>query len=248
MRLTQVCLGHALVLSSGTTFPLPMPWSGTTSLPLAAPSIFLPGSHDGPIRIGSGMSMNPPGDSKGTYIEDPSEGLASMHRFAQRCDQIRPDLIVSLYGERSFVAGHLVLKGMGIATAFVVERTFDAWVRRRWWKETAKAFLFRSADVALVHTAPPPAGGQHNEPSDAFLYAVRYGFPPDRAYTGRTVSRRGSVRQRRNRWRAVPTEGTHRSGRMPLPVRRTVLERQGPAGAARGVQGGAASRSDRSRC
>jgi FkbM family methyltransferase len=79
------------------------------------------------------------------------------------------------------VAGHLVMKGLGIATAFVVERTFDAWVRRRWWKETAKAFLFRSADAAQAHTAPPQAGG-HHPPSDALVYAARYGFPPDRAY------------------------------------------------------------------
>ena len=106
-----------------------------------------------------------------------------MHQFVQRCDQIRPDLVVSLYGERPFVIGHFVMKGMGISTAFVVERTFDAWVRRTWWKETAKAFLFRSADVAQVHTAPPGAGGQDFAPSDAWQYAARYGFPPDRAHT-----------------------------------------------------------------
>ncbi len=107
-----------------------------------------------------------------------------MHRFAQRCDQIRPDLIVSLYGERSFVAGHLVLKGMGIATAFVVERTFDAWVRRRWWKETAKAFLFRSADVALVHRhRRPPGVNTMNLPMPSCTQ-----FDTDSRRTGRTWS------------------------------------------------------------
>jgi FkbM family methyltransferase len=142
---------------------------------------------------------------KASYVEDPSESLASMHRFIKRCDEIRPDLVVSLYGERPFVAGHLVMKGMGVATAFVVERTFDAWVRRTWWKETAKAFLFRSADAAQVHTAPPYPGGRHDAPSDALLYAARYGFTPDRMcgvgqsidgerYGGATAAERDLIR------------------------------------------------------
>jgi FkbM family methyltransferase len=116
----------------------------------------------------------------GTYIEDPSESLASLHRFVQRCDDTRPDLVVSLYGERPFVAGQLVLQGLGIATALVVERTFDTWVRRRWWKEAAKAFLFRSAAAAQVHAPPLPTGTA--DAADGFSYAYRYGFPSERAF------------------------------------------------------------------
>ena len=116
---------------------------------------------------------------RGAYIEDPSESLTSLHRFVQRCDAVRPDLVVSLYGERPFVAGHLVMKGLGIATALVVERTFDTWVRRAWWKEAAKGLLFRSAAAAQVHSTPLPAGAADAE---GFRYAYRYGFPAERAF------------------------------------------------------------------
>jgi FkbM family methyltransferase len=117
---------------------------------------------------------------EGTYIEDPSENLASLHRFARRCDEVRPDLVVSLYGERPFVAGHLVMKGLGIATALVVERTFDTWVRRAWWKEAAKAVLFRSAAAAQVHA--PPMSADAPDQADGFGYAYRYGFTRERTF------------------------------------------------------------------
>ena len=104
----------------------------------------------------------------GIYVEDPSESLEAARRFVRRCDEVRPDLVLSLYGERSFVIGHSILKGLGIRTAFVVLPTFDAWVRRAWWKEMAKAVLFRSADAAKV---PGPDGRQ---------YARRYGFATER--------------------------------------------------------------------
>jgi FkbM family methyltransferase len=78
-------------------------------------------------------------------------------------------------------------------------------VRRTWWKEAAKAFLFRSADAAQVHTAPPHAGGQYDAPSDAVQYARRYGFRPDRAFTvGLSVdaNRYASGAGERDRFRA----------------------------------------------
>ncbi len=104
----------------------------------------------------------------GTYIEDPSRGLGAIHRFVRRCNEARPDLVLSLYGERPFVAGHAILKALDVRTAVLVLPTFDAWVRRKWWKEFAKAVLFRSADAAKV---PGPDGCQ---------YARRYGFPEER--------------------------------------------------------------------
>jgi FkbM family methyltransferase len=109
----------------------------------------------------------------GAYVEDPSESLQAAHAFARRCDAARPDLILSLYGERSFVAGHLVLKGLGLKTALLVLPTYDAWVRRRWWKEIGKHALFRSADAAKV---PGP---------DGLGYARRYGFTQDRVFAVR---------------------------------------------------------------
>jgi FkbM family methyltransferase len=104
----------------------------------------------------------------GTYIEDPSQGLGAVHRFVRRCDEVRPDLVLSLYGEPPFVAGHAILKARDIRTALVVLPTFNAWVRRTRSKEIAKAILFRSADAAKV-----PG-------SDGLLYAQRYGFPAER--------------------------------------------------------------------
>jgi FkbM family methyltransferase len=105
---------------------------------------------------------------RGTYIEDPSAGLGSVHRFVRRCDEARPDLVLSLYGERPFVIGHAVLKALDIRTAVLVLPTFDAWIRRAWWKELAKGIIFRSADAAKV---PGP---------DGLAYARRYGFPAER--------------------------------------------------------------------
>lgn len=102
------------------------------------------------------------------YIEDPSRSLAHALRFAARCRAVRPDLVLSLYGERPYVAGHAVLKALDIRTAFLVLPSFDAWVRRTWWKELSKHILFRSADAAK--TSGP----------DGLEYARRYGFPDER--------------------------------------------------------------------
>jgi glycosyltransferase involved in cell wall biosynthesis len=106
---------------------------------------------------------------RGAYVEDPSRGLAAAHRFVSRCRAELPQLIVSPYGERAFVAGHALAKALGSRTAFVVQASFDAWVRRSWPKETAKAVLFRSVDAA--HAGPGGVG-----------YARRYGVPDHRIF------------------------------------------------------------------
>src|SRR5688572_7007828 len=105
---------------------------------------------------------------RGTYVGDPSSSLATAHQFRRRCDDVRPDLAISLYGERPFVAGHAILKARGIRTAFRILPTFDSWIRRTRTKETLKHLLFRSADAAKV---PGP---------DGLAYAVRYGMTADR--------------------------------------------------------------------
>lgn len=126
----------------------------------------------------------------GAYVEDPAESLTSAHEFARRCETLRPDLILALYGEPTFAAGHLILKGLGLKTALLVLPTYDAWVRRTWWKETGKRFLFRSADAAKV-----PG-------EDGLAYALRYGFTPDRVF---------AVRQSITAERfATPIPGQHR--------------------------------------
>lgn len=112
----------------------------------------------------------------GEYIEDPSRGPAEVSRFVHRCTAAKPELIIAPYGDRSFVAGHLLIKALGIRTALFVQQTFDAWVRRAWWKERAKAVLFRSADFAHVHGP------------DGLQYARRYGFSENRVFVVRQTT------------------------------------------------------------
>jgi len=109
----------------------------------------------------------------GAYVEDPSHSLAAAQQFARRCDRVRPDLVLSLYGERPFAAGHVILRALGVRTALLVVPTFDAWVRRAWWKERAKDVMFRSADAAKVPGV------------DGLKYACRYGFTQDRVFSVR---------------------------------------------------------------
>jgi FkbM family methyltransferase len=106
----------------------------------------------------------------GTYVEDPSRSLTDAHRFVRRCDEVRPDLIIAEYGERAFAAGHTIFKALRLRTALTVEPTFDAWVQRAWWKETAKGALFRSADAGMSPGA------------DGVGYGRRYGFPEHRIF------------------------------------------------------------------
>lgn len=104
------------------------------------------------------------------YIGNPGRSLHELRRFSERCRAFQPDVLVSPYGDLGYAAGHLVARALGIKTALVVQRTFDAWVRRAWWKETAKRVLFRSAETAQV---PGPDGED---------YARRYGFSAERIF------------------------------------------------------------------
>ena len=104
------------------------------------------------------------------YISNPGCSLHELRRFSARCGAFQPDVLVSPYGDLGYAAGYLVTRALGIKTVLVVQRTFDAWVRRAWWKERAKQVLFRSAEAAQV---PGPDG-------DA--YARRYGFPAERIF------------------------------------------------------------------
>ncbi len=105
------------------------------------------------------------------YIEDPSRSIGAARRFVERCRAASFDVMVAPYGEPRYVAGILLAAALGIRTCLVVQRTFDAWVARSWWKEAVKTTLFRSADAAQV---PGPDGAE---------YARRYGFPGDRIFS-----------------------------------------------------------------
>jgi glycosyltransferase involved in cell wall biosynthesis len=81
-----------------------------------------------------------------------------------------PDLLVSLYAGVGYVAGSALAQLRGARTAFWVEVTYDAWVRRRRWKEVVKSHILSGADGILT------AG------SDGRAYARKYGARDDRIH------------------------------------------------------------------
>jgi glycosyltransferase involved in cell wall biosynthesis len=81
-----------------------------------------------------------------------------------------PDLWVSLYGNATFVLGWMIARTRASRTAFWSEVTFDAWVRRRVWKERLKSAIFPRADAILT------AG------KDGATFAHRYGAVAERVF------------------------------------------------------------------
>lgn len=82
----------------------------------------------------------------------------------------RPDLLVSLYAEPTFLFGWWLARTAGIRTAFRVLPTFDAWVNRTKTKDRVKRWAFSRVDGVKV---PGPDGA---------AFAARYGVPPDRIH------------------------------------------------------------------
>jgi glycosyltransferase involved in cell wall biosynthesis len=62
----------------------------------------------------------------------------------------RPDLLVSLYGEPSFLIGWQLARMRNVRTAFWAEVTFDTWIKRRSWKELAKRTVFSRVDGVIT--------------------------------------------------------------------------------------------------
>jgi glycosyltransferase involved in cell wall biosynthesis len=81
-----------------------------------------------------------------------------------------PDVFVSLYAAPAFLLGWALARHKGARTAFWVEVTFDAWIRRRRWKEALKSRIFPLADAILT------AG------DDGCAFARRYGAAADRIF------------------------------------------------------------------
>jgi glycosyltransferase involved in cell wall biosynthesis len=82
----------------------------------------------------------------------------------------RPDLLVSLYSEPSFLLGWAIARVRGAKTCFRVLATYDKWVRRRRFKEILKGWLFRCVDAA------------ETPGNDGRRYAMKYGVPEDRVF------------------------------------------------------------------
>jgi glycosyltransferase involved in cell wall biosynthesis len=74
-----------------------------------------------------------------------------------------PDVLVCLHAEPAFVLGWALARRRGVRTVLWVEPTYDAWVRRRAWKEWLKRRIFPSVD-AVITTG-----------RDGRTFALRYG-------------------------------------------------------------------------
>ena len=82
----------------------------------------------------------------------------------------RPDLLVSLYAEPVFLVSWAVRWLVGAKTVFWCVLTSDTWVRRRWWKEALKRFVFRRVDGVL------------STGTDGANYAISLGARPERVH------------------------------------------------------------------
>jgi glycosyltransferase involved in cell wall biosynthesis len=81
-----------------------------------------------------------------------------------------PDVIVSLYENLSYLMGFGVGRLRGVRVVFFAEKTFDAWVTRRKWKEALKRIIFSRVD-AVFTTGP-----------DGRRFCTQYGTPADRIF------------------------------------------------------------------
>lgn len=104
------------------------------------------------------------------YLRGIGRGAGRLELPAGLVGRHRPDLLVCLYASPSVIVGRLLAGMGGTKVAFWAEVTFDAWVRRRPWKEALKRVLFSSVDAVVT------AG------DDGRRFAERYGTPPDRIF------------------------------------------------------------------
>lgn len=97
-------------------------------------------------------------------------GRTRLHLPFRELREARPDVLVSLFGEPSFLVGVLGAKAMRQKVALHAMRTWEIWVPRRRERELIKHGLFRLVDGFYV---PGP---------DAEAYVRRYGVDPRRIH------------------------------------------------------------------
>ncbi len=122
-------------------------------------------------RIDSGRSWTVDESSwrfRYRYLPTTNVGARSFH-WATPILRRRPDVLVSLYAEPSFLVGWAVAKLRGAKTAFWCQVTHDRWVARRLWKESLKRLVFPKVDATL-------GSGKESQ-----AFAMRYGVPEEKA-------------------------------------------------------------------
>lgn len=76
--------------------------------------------------------------------------LGRSFHFPSMLLRVKPQFMVSLYAEPSYLFGWLLAKLRGVFTAFWVEVTFDRVITRRWWKERLKRLIFPRVDAVIT--------------------------------------------------------------------------------------------------
>lgn len=84
---------------------------------------------------------------------------------------VRPELVIGLHAEPAYLITQPLLRRRGVRSAFWLTPTYDAWIRRRKWKEAVKRFVFQRVDAVLTTG------------SDGRAIAMRYGTAADRIFT-----------------------------------------------------------------
>jgi len=87
--------------------------------------------------------------------------LAGLRVPLPQLRRLQPDLLITLYGNLSFVAGALLAKQRGIKVALRAMRMFDTWRPVRRHRELAKRWLFPRVDAFHVPGADGAAYVRH---------------------------------------------------------------------------------------
>jgi glycosyltransferase involved in cell wall biosynthesis len=88
----------------------------------------------------------------------------------------RPNILVSLYSEPSYLLGWSIAKLRGIKTGFRVVATFDSWVRRSILKESLKKWIFPKVDFIVTEGIDGKAFAQHYGAIGKMVFFARHGI------------------------------------------------------------------------
>lgn len=104
------------------------------------------------------------------YLPELNYGRGSITIPSPLISGTAPEVVVSLYENMSYLLGFGMARLRGARTVFFAEKTFDAWVTRRKWKEALKRTIFSRVD-AVFTTGP-----------DGQRYCAQYGIPENRVF------------------------------------------------------------------
>ncbi|WP_319405214.1 glycosyltransferase family 4 protein [uncultured Desulfosarcina sp.] len=99
----------------------------------------------------------------------------------------RPNILVSLYSEPSYLLGWSIAKLRGIKTGFRVVTTFDSWVRRSTVKESLKKWIFPRVDFIVTEGIDGKAFAQHYGAKSDVIFFARHGIDVTHFKDGSTM-------------------------------------------------------------